>query len=401
MDLKSVKISIAGVFVVVLSNFIVPSQTNGFTEGLNFSFKSIWDNENADEVFRLRYQNSEFKRRPFVLGFQKLLKNKLAIPYQFSFNLINYCCLFLFFLLVPTLVRKVTGKCMSNNLVQVYFIISFPIIFAFYGSICTYDDIIQYLFLSLFLIFLFSNNQLISALMFLLACITRETSFLYLIVVIAFLAKNKDIISRQSLYWIISSLLYVAFLSWFLDSELLKESRDFLVQNRFYSWEENLFDLATVRESSVIIVLMTGIPLVLLVKKYLNLSPDSINGKYWVKISVCLILINCIVVLITALIREARLLFIPLLIAIPILQLELEESFIFLKGKMKKINWWQDGLILLLSFVFSFFWYSTQTKGTGYIFKLYTFIYTVTLLQLILWVISDRSRKVEKLTTST
>jgi hypothetical protein len=84
-------------FLVLLINGILPSQTNGFSKGINLSILRLYENENSKEVFTARYNDSEFRRRPLVLESQKWLFDNNILPYQASFNLINYIILFLLF----------------------------------------------------------------------------------------------------------------------------------------------------------------------------------------------------------------------------------------------------------------------------------------------------------------
>jgi hypothetical protein len=374
------------VSIVFLSNFLVPSGTNGFTPGFNLSIKRVWDTEHAEQVFESRYSNAEFRRKPMVLGFQKYMNQWLGMPYQFSFNLINYAGLFLFFLLIPALVKSISQSYSGSASIQYFFLLSFPVLFAFYGSISTYDDIIQYLLLVLFLIFLFKEQHVVAALFFLLACISRETSLLYFVVVSAFLWKSRAWMSAKSLLWISPLILYVVYVSYFLDKGVLEESVKFTMEKRFYAWRSNLQDFRTIRESITITFLMLGIPMFLSIKQY-RMAKSEVT-RFWSRFSVGFILLNWALVFTTALIREARLLLIPLLVAIPMSKNSLQASIGMLKEEWRRFNVVRTGIILLISFLLSFIWFSTLTSGTGYIFKTYAFFYCVVFFEL---VIAERS----------
>jgi hypothetical protein len=381
MTKQNIIISSICVLVVFFSNFIVPSQINGFPIGLNFALENCWENAFSENAFESRINDSEFSRRPFVLEFQKWMYNKLNLPYQFSFNLINFISLFLLFLILPKLSKTISEKVDLGIVLQFAFLFSLPIIFAFYGSICTYDDIVQYIFLSAFLILLFNNNHYPAALFFLLACIARETSFIFLIIILAHFYQKPKWDYSKILIWLMSVIAYVIFIFLYIEDSILKESKNFLLEKRFWAWTYNFKDFKTFRETTTILLTMTGIPIYLLLQKIK--TEQNHKFKYWSQISIIFILINAIIITLSGLVREARLLFVPLIFTLPLVSLEIKNAFLHLKKRWKLFEIKMEAIVLIGSLFIAFIWYSPKTVGTGYILKIYVFIYLLVFLEMI------------------
>ena len=369
---KHIIYSIICVVIVFLSNFFIPSLSNGFTKGLNTSLNRLWINENAEEVFHARYSISEYRRRPFVLEFQNFTNKKLDIPYQFSFNLINYFSLFLIFLSLPKLQFSLTKNRNHSLFYKFLFLSSMPIVFAFYSSMSTYDDLLQYLFLILFLTNLFNNRHIIAALFFTIACICRETSLIYYFIIAAFFLIEKfDNKQKKAFLWILPGILYVIFITQYLPSELLVESKEFMLHRRFLAWTKNFDSITSFKESITIISIMIGVYTYFLINLYK--SRTSKRDKKWYLTSIVFIIINLTIVSLTGLIREARLLFIPILISLPFIASEIRLSLH--KLWQRKLSFKREMTIFLGAFLIAFVFFTPNTSGTGYLYKTYAFFY--------------------------
>jgi hypothetical protein len=370
--------------VVFFINFIVPSQSNGFpTNGFNTSWKNTYQNKNSAAVFSSRYNNSEFRRRPFVLELQKYLLEKHDVPAQFSFNLLNYSFLFLVFLLLPLLAYKLGGHRDDGSYSQILFFLSLPILFAFFGSMCTYDDILQYLLIILFLISLWSENYFISFLFFLLSCICRETSFIYFFLIIAFFINKHGFTKRGVLIigkWSSAIILYYLYLKIYLPANIISEAQDFLLEVRFLAWKNNFLDFKSFRESLTILFIMTGIYAYLL---FLKGNTRSKEVRYWCLFSITFIIINVAIVSFSALIREARLLFLPLVFVIPFVQNEFKKALVSIPKRIKALGKTNLLAVFLFSFAIAFIWFTPKTQGTGYFYKTYAFFYITAFIMVI------------------
>lgn len=379
---KKIAISLVSTLFVFAINFLIPSQTNGFHQGINSSLRAVWDNPHAGEVFTIRYNHSEFGRRPVVLEFQQLMKKRFDLPYQFSFNLINYLSLFLFFAFLPKLSNVVNQERYEGISLQLFILFALPILFAYFPTINTYDDTVQYLFLTLFLIYLFEHRQLPAMIAFLLACISRETSLIYLAVIGGYLYLEGNFRIGKVALWIIPLMLYTIFLAWYVNPELLQDSKSFLVERRFYAWQQNFADFRTFRESTTILCLMLAFPLLLLRKKIKRDDIDN-RSRRWEKLAVFFLLANAVLVSCSGLIREARLLFIPLLLAAPLIHTEIKAGCILIKKEWRQLTVRHYLLIIGWSALIAFGWYAPKTVGTGYLFKAYAFGYCSLLLGII------------------
>lgn len=371
--MRSIYFSLLGVLLVFFANFLVPSLSNGFPSGINTSWRAVWENGHAEEVYRFRYHNAEFRRRPLVLEFQRWAFEKLRLPFQFSFNLLNYLALLACLMLLPGLAARLNAEPANGIGVQAAFLLSFPIMFAFYGSIFTHDDFLQYLFLSLAFIGLFEGYTIPAAVAFLLACIARETSFIFL-PLIAWKWCRTGPRWGSALIWLLAVALYFVFLRAYLDEQLIRDSREFLLQRRFYAWQDNFGTFQAFRESTTVMVLLMGIPLLLLRGKIRREPPGSDRGRL-VQMAVAMILVNGVIVAVAGLLREARLLFLPLIVAGPLLAAEFQATYRFLLHRLRQPRFKVEGVNLMVSLALAFFWYTPTVVGTGYIFKIYAVCY--------------------------
>jgi hypothetical protein len=368
-------ISLYCTIIVFALNFFIPSYTNGFPKKVNLSFYQLWDNPNATEVYNTRMNESEFRRRPVVLQAQRFMHEKFHLPFQFSFNFINYSFLFGLFIFLPILSQKINSGKIEILFITVFTLFSFPIVFAFFGSISSHDDFVQYVLITLALINIIDKKQLYAMIFFTLSCITRETSLIFF----PFLLVYDYYINKNSIYqianWIFSILFYYLFLLWFLDETTITSSKNFIINKRFYAWQSNFKDFNVFRETTTITSIMTLLPIFLLVIKLRN--ENSKLEKILTLNIIGLIVLNSVIVLTTGLAREARLFFPPLLIGIPSIYKEIKVSYIVVKENIVayKLHSKQILLILLTSFTIAFIWYKPMTSGTGIIFKFYVFFY--------------------------
>ena len=97
-----------------------------------------------------------------------------------------------------------------------------------------------------------------------------------------------------------------------------------------------------------------------------------------------LIVTNTIVVSVTGLIQEARLLFLPLLIAIPFLHKEIEDSLISFGNMLKRGKFISILISLTLSSLIAFLWYENDLVNIGWMHKAYIFIYFYLLIYLLI-----------------
>ncbi|WP_156825902.1 hypothetical protein [Lewinella cohaerens] len=163
--------------------------------------------------------------------------------------------------------------------------------------------------------------------------------------------------------------------------EIISEAQEYLSDVRFLHWQNNFLGFNRFRESLTILFIMTGAyTYMLLIKK----GTSSKTLKYWCLFSIFFIIINVAVVSFSALIREARLLFLPLVFIIPFVQNEFKKTLIRIPQEIKHLGISKLLTTLLFSFTISFIWFTPNTNGTGYFYKTYAFFY-ITIFILVLF----------------
>jgi hypothetical protein len=124
---------------------------------------------------------------------------------------------------------------------------------------------------------------------------------------------------------------------------------------------------------------MTGIYIYSLIK-LLN-TKSSKRKKSWYLTLISFIIINLIIVSFTGLIREARLLFIPIIIVLPFIADEIWQS-ISKSMLVKKPS--KTSLISLIgASLIAFVFYTPNTHGTGYLYKIYALFYFLILFEIL------------------
>ena len=379
MKFDKYPIVIAALFTMIIfaHHAFVPSGVNGVRKGINLSIKNLWTNKNAGEELKWRWHHHVFSKRPATTGIQRVLKNKFNIPVQFSFNLIAALSLFLTGVLLTLITKNFAGQRYGSNIIILsFFYLSFPVFFAFYPRINSYDDPLQYLFLLLTIYLLLNNKFIFSIGAFSLACITRETSFLFYPIFAIHLLKGPNIksIIKPSIILLIPPLAYLLVMKAITGSNSNLISTYYLVNTRFYFWKYNFSDAYKSFETFYTIIITTGIPFFLFFIKKVKLQYSQ---EQYLKISKIIFILNTLLVLISARAREARLFFIPVLLFIPLLPYYIDYFYSILRSYKSILNKYL-AIILLSGMVLSIL-YDPDIGFASYFFKMYGFIYLIVL----------------------
>ena len=368
-------IATLGVFIV---NALIPSFVNGFTPGLNFDLSRLWENTRSEEIYYFRLADSEFARKLFVLGFQKICHG-VGIPFQFAFNLINSIAFFSFFVASYRLAKK--GLESLNPNLFCFFIVSlFPILFAFLPVLFTYDDIIQFLFLSLFFLAFYDRKNLQAYFWFFLACLAKETTIFFAAFLLPYYWIEKKNL-KQVIIGLIPFgcivLLYSAIIYFSFDDALKQGSVDYMVGKRFTFYKNNFSDPLRVVEVSYYILSVYLLPFVL----WFNVPKSEINKsiKYGF---VFLAASNLLIALIAAQAVEARIYFMTLIPIFPFLAPKLQASWIHLKNRKNFRPQLLIVSVLASSVLISL--YHPQVKRAYYVFAPYLFGYFTLCIYLLL-----------------
>ena len=355
--------------IVFVVNGLIPSFVNGYTEGLNFDLYRLWENAKAEELYYFRMADSEFARKLFVLGFQRICYS-VGIPFQFAFNLINSIALFSFFITSFRLAKN--GLDFLSPFIFSFFIVfTFPILFAFLPVLFTYDDIVQFLFLSLFFIAFYDRKNLQAYFWFFLACLAKETTIFFGAFLLPyFWIEKKDLkqmfielIPYGCIVFLYSIIIYYSF-----DDSLKQGSIDYMKEMRFTFYKANFSDPLRVVEVSYYILSVYLLPLVL----WFNLP--KVELKKSIRLGfIVLTVSNLLIALVAAEAVEARIYFMTLIPLFPFFAPKLQETWLFLKNKQNFRPKLLVISVLVSSFLISL--YSPQVKRAYYVFAPYFFVY--------------------------
>lgn len=349
-------------------NAIIPSSLNGFLKfgSPEIRLNSLIDSKGADEALEFRKSIIDFNKRPVLISIQSYLSSKYSIPNQLVFNIVNWIALFVFLYLSVLLSEKLNSANFNTNRYLLYIVTSFSIIFAFLGGIHTYDDILQYVFLSLFLLTFLSKKLVISIIFLGLASIIRETSLLYLVFIFTYYILNKELTINRALLFLLPLLLYLAFISIYLD----KMEINGLEADTVARTEAFFYNISIYRETFSIVLIMISSSTILLIRSF-----KASNQKALIYSSLILLLLNTIIVFVFALAREARLFYLPLIIIIPIISPEISYYFRDFYSKIRFTSLLRISFYIIISTFLGFIFYETEMIGTGIIYKSYITIY--------------------------
>jgi len=354
------------IFVV---NSLLPSGLNGFPDDgkLNTSVNLLWNNDTANDYLNQRIEVPEFNRRPFMYSAQFLFQ-KIDLPSQASFTLLNFTFYFAFLYLLMSHLE------VSNfeSYAKLAFFISFCFsnLFAFAATICTYDDYVQFTLILLVLNYFYQNKNIPAILFLCLATICRESSIFFLIpiVCISYFDRKEPLLSLFK--WFVPILVYVVFVWSWLSDAMLHKTSDNLVDSRFGYLS---FNFENIRETSMAVILVSAVPLLLGVIKFNSLQEQK--SRIWILAGGLLILFNIIISFTSTIAIEARYYFLPMLFFTPLIKNEILASFDVVKQSFINLNWTKLLLAIVFSLAISLYWYVPHTNGTGVVFKGYSVLY--------------------------
>ena len=355
--------------VIFLVNGLIPSFLNGFPEGINTDLSRLWFSNRAEELFHIRYADSEYGRRILVLGLQKA-GYAIGIPYQLSFNLINFLANF-FFLYFAIELGRMRYKQLNPWLFAGFVGLSFPVLFAYLPVIFTYDDTLQFALLSGFMFYLFKGKQAATYLCFFLACLSRETSLVFAVfLLIYFWKEGSDIRSFLSaiLPYGLLALAYLFILYWRMDSSMLERSSDFMLGQRFFAYEDNFADIHKVVEAFLYIAAVYLLPFIVLRRSW-----GRVRGSSVFQAALGLIIVNLLLCFVSSLATEARLYTMTLIPLFPLLAKPLSAIYEDLKSQ-KGIYPLSIGLSIMLSACLIAL-YRPEVERAFYVFAPYLFLY--------------------------
>ena len=363
------------IIAIFTVNFVLPSDLNGWFPGLNFSVSPITNDFLLAEDTEWRYNNSEFGRRPLTVNLMRWGHAVSGWSYNFLFLIVQGVAYVLTCLAILATAKKVSPAASIGNTV-LPFCLLFPNVFLFVAHAHTYDDLFQYFFLMLVIFYLINRHWFLATFFLTGACIVRETSLLYIPAFI-YLTLKFRIAGLMSTLAASMMIIVVSFATVILYSggPLIEKSLAVNTSHRWQNFHVNFGTWQNFSETLTLILFVLG-PFFYLCYRYGNTLLACQKKKVLLYSFLGLTVVNTSLVCITAYVREARLLVIPVLLILPVLPEIWTDATKKITNFIKTDFGLTDVVLILLgSGVFMSF-YQPTVGGTGYAFKAYGVIWT-------------------------
>ena len=378
----SLLVVVCVMLLIFLLNFILPSDLNNWSTGLNFSFTALENDSILRKESIWRYTDSEFGRRPLMVNLLRYTTEWVGWSYTFSF---------LFWQVVGYLIAlgalywtstAIWERRWSPALVALPFMLVFPNVFLFVAHAHTYNDLYQYAAIFLSLGLGFQSRAVAACLAIAASCIVRETSviFLPLYSLLFYYRATSQRWLKVLTPWIALGVACVVIYA-YASPLLLSTSLDFTLDTRVYAYRDNLSSWARISEA-------IWLPIFILLPAYLALRPLRVarqrDAGVWVLVRSFpyVAVLNTLTVWFLAKADEPRLFLLPLLIILPILPVAL--SMIRSALRHSSLRWQLTDYIKAACVVIAVqLLYHPSVGGTGYAFRAYALVWTLAMV--VLW----------------
>lgn len=288
------------------------------------------NNTKLSHVFlasQIRYHQefAPFARRPLTSLLIEGSSGIFGITLGESFVLVNLLLLFFSGLLIYRISLELNatwGQALFN---QVFYFLTFSILFAFFPPVFSYDEPLQYCLIMLGILTLIREKWLYYVLLFLLAVIARESTLFLMpglaIIFSGFSLKSKNMwtfsVKRKLLLLLVPLPLYLIYLGIFLwVTGIWKETSE-VAANRLSCYFQNFGIYASAVESIVSFFLVLGPSLYFLYIGNKQKIFSALEKKY-VHAFLLAMVINTPIVMVATLARESRLFALPLIFLWPL-----------------------------------------------------------------------------------
>lgn len=301
-----------------------------------------------------------FAKRPLVNFLVDQISGITGMNIGWSFTTLNFVLLFICGVLVYQ-AALVWTKNKQYALVAIpIFMLGFTILFAFFPAIYTYDDMLQYVFLLLAMIFLKQEKWLLYILTFSISLIARESGALLipgLLFIILPSIKINRLFEKDSIlkiiYLSIPVGIYMTFLYVFIRYNNWEEASQQDLNDRFSHLVLNFQDKRHSIETFISFFLALGFPIYLCVralKRRLDEQDKKVIYGFFITI-----IINTIVVITCTKARETRLYALPLILLWPLMGKMLMAEYELFRDKLRtkgfKFSWKPVLLCLAVCFI--------------------------------------------------
>lgn len=319
-------LSLILIFIVFSIHYFFPNMINN-DEKISIG-KDRVSNESLGKIIELHKNHAVFARRPLTTSLILALKSILGIGYAYGFILVNFIALYVCSILIYFSSLEYNCSRKEGLISMIVFYLSFSILFAFFPSIYSYDEPLQYLFI-LLSILLLKKQKFILFLMFLFfSYLSKESSLFLYPSILLFLIPGKNesghkYFEKSYIKKVILSLiplvLYMLFeLIHLRNINLLVSSKEYLLQTNITHFKYNFQNIQFAIESIVSIFLSMGLQF-LIVYYYLEYNDIKNDDLPIIYSSLLIFVINTPIVLMAAKARETRLFTLPLIVLWPIL----------------------------------------------------------------------------------
>jgi len=338
-----------------------------------FPIEQHIDNAMMRDVYEFHISHPEFVRRPVTSFLIRTIHDFFSVSFVNAYIAVNFSLLFFSAMLIYMIALRYTKKYKDALLSIVLYFFSFSILFAFTAEMSTYDDIVQYVLLFFSIFCLQQKKFIFFSISFFLAVMTRETSLLlipgFLVISFAYMPKTwKEVVYNKitiktCLYSVMSVLLFVVWLVWFLKFHgQVSQVEQYLLHERFSHLHYNFQDFGFALHSLVSLCLVLGFQ-VFLIYEFVRYSSVSFVHKKYISAFILTLVINTLIVYASARAREARLFALPLLFVWPFLGYYASQVFahtkkhIFLLSTYFKQYMLYSSMIVVRSIIFMFIAY--------------------------------------------
>ncbi|MFZ1331612.1 MAG: hypothetical protein WAR83_05465 [Flavobacteriales bacterium] len=366
------KIHVVGVgFNLIMTLFVLYVHVSGFTTSMidhqtaeyNLERDLIANDYLTEEVDNRR-THPVFSNRPLVTTCIDLVSGSLNIDTGKAYVLVQFSFLFFSGLLLYYLAFSIFQKPDLAFLSTLSYYLSFTILFAFFSTNYTYDNILQQLLIFGAFLLLMKNILIVATLVFGLSMFAHESGLLLLPGLYLFLMKGTKterfgVIAGSLIVWAVLLSLVIG-----TEAKIVEANETFI--SRFELYKVNFQNWRYTSESLFSVLLAVGVPSYLL-WCYPNLIPRSMhvswNRSYWLSL---IIIIPVVMFMANA--RESRLFAIPLVFLWPILGPFVRQFFMDVVGGTRKFYQTQRkqlALFLVGSIVLSAFMAYAVYQQTG------------------------------------
>ena len=326
-------------------------------------------NDYLSSAVKYHKEQPTFSKRPLTTFFVENLSRRTNLNIGWAFTMVNFGFYFISGILLFYCSFLLGNNIKLSIISVILFFLSFTVLFAFFRSIYTYDEPIQYCFLFLSLIAVIKEKWILYIFAFSIALISRENSILLAPSIFVFLSNfkeskiriNKELIKKVAIQ-ISPILIYLGFYLLMYFNKMEESANDIVSRTSLFKY--NFQNILFANETMVSLFLAVGIQ-ILFLYFYMKTNQKSRYEKQLVYSFLLAFFINTIIVIMTARAREARLFALPLIFLWPLLGKIVYFEFIKFRSIIKNLlfikNW-----IYLFTLIFLIF--------MGYITSEYIYI---------------------------